>query len=91
MRGVLHLRVLSGVVLVMKTTLELEDFMNLMDAARFGIMMARNVKAGFTLDAWEKTIGKLEKMPLDDGRTQEQRDLAFAQQFAKDCELYGSD
>jgi hypothetical protein len=74
-----------------QVSLDLNDFLNLMDAAKFGAEKAVGFKEDFTVRTWQTSIDKLKKMPLSDGRTQAQRDEGFLDSFAQDCAQYGAD
>jgi hypothetical protein len=75
----------------MQVSLTLTDFTTLLDAAQFGATRAEGFKAPQTVRAWTETVGRLQQMPLDDGRSQEQRDAAYLADFAMQCAIHGAD
>lgn len=70
---------------------ELTDYLNLLEMARYAVRMAESYSSYSTVKQWTDTLEKLEATPLDDGRTQGQRDAGYMRKFLADCREMGAD
>lgn len=75
----------------MHITINSSDFTTLLEAATLGIAKAEGFKADFVVAVWRETFERLNNTPLEDGRTQEERDQSARDTFADDCARYGAD
>lgn len=73
-----------------KVSIDLSDFINLLNAAELGITAGQDFRADHVLRAWKESFSKLNNMPLDDGKTQEERNQAFNDHMHEQAAKYGS-
>jgi hypothetical protein len=73
-----------------QVSIPLKDFMNLIEAAKFGIEKGEGFKADFTIRAWKESLENAANTTIDDGKTPEQRTQDWSDDMHDCVAKYGS-
>ena len=75
----------------MQVKVDLTDYLNLIDMARYSVRMAESYSSYSKISRWQETLDKLEATPIDSGLSKKQRDVGYMKQFISDCSEMGAD